>query len=265
MAYKTEVATCAGCGVLFETNRRAKYCSRECYITASSARIVLNCQHCGKPMDIYKSKVKKGGGKYCSMACKGRAMSSNQLSGDYKECVICGSLFYVKASRLDVTIYCSIRCRGLGQRNGEFFNCELCGKRFYRPLSSIREGRFHSCSRKCQLALYEKEGNPNWCGGIDAKQKRRSAEAGLPSTLTEEQWEWLLDYYGHRCAYCGRGERQAGTLAREHVIPVSMGGGYTLKNIVPACTSCNSTKHARTPAQAGLVFWKERHRVEEYA
>ena len=75
----------------------------------------------------------------------------------------------------------------------------------------------------------------------------------LPATLTEEQWQWLLDAYDHKCAYCGRPETDA-TLTKEHVIPVSQGGGFTIWNIVPACQSCNSTKHARRPSEAGMAL-----------
>jgi 5-methylcytosine-specific restriction endonuclease McrA len=48
-----------------------------------------------------------------------------------------------------------------------------------------------------------------------------------------------------------------GSLAREHVTPVSRGGGYTTLNIVPSCARCNSKKGARTPDEAGIQL----HRV----
>lgn len=234
------------------------YCSRECYYAAISAQIKVNCQHCGKRMMVHKSKLESGGGKYCSVECKGAAQSKAQMTGGYKFCVMCGSPFYVKASRLDDALYCSSECRGLAQRNGDTFKCQGCGNAFYCRQSHIDQGRTAFCSRECQMESYKGEGNPNWRGGIDVRQKRRSRMEQLPATLTEEQWGWLLDYYDHCCAYCGRNEDDVGTLHREHVVPVSRGGGYTLKNIVPACGSCNSTKNARTPKEAGLTFWKPR-------
>lgn len=75
-----------------------------------------------------------------------------------------------------------------------------------------------------------------------ARYHARIAE--LPHTLTLDEWRGLLEKYEHKCAYCGKPSQR---LHREHVIPASRGGGYTVDNIVPACGSCNSRKHTMTP------------------
>lgn len=77
------------------------------------------------------------------------------------------------------------------------------------------------------------------------ENRRRARIAGALSTLTKLQWEAILAFYDNRCAYCGRD----GKLEQEHVIPVSRGGGTTAENIVPACGSCNRSKHAKTPEE----------------
>lgn len=78
------------------------------------------------------------------------------------------------------------------------------------------------------------------------EERRRSRKAGLPATLTNEEWDAILLAHSHQCAYCGikpaTGER---VLEQDHVIPVTAGGGYTADNIVPACKSCNSAKGNR--------------------
>lgn len=74
------------------------------------------------------------------------------------------------------------------------------------------------------------------------EQRRRARMAELPHTLTVEEWEEALEYFDYSCAYCGVSEE---ILHQEHVIPVVKGGGYTADNIIPACKSCNSSKHAR--------------------
>lgn len=71
------------------------------------------------------------------------------------------------------------------------------------------------------------------------QQRRLSLKAGLPSTLTEAEWEMTLAYFGHGCAYCGVSSE---SLHQEHVVPVSAGGGYVAANIVPSCRRCNSSK-----------------------
>lgn len=67
----------------------------------------------------------------------------------------------------------------------------------------------------------------------------------LPHDLTDTEWEVILDVFSHQCAYCDS-DTWPGLpkpkLCQEHVIPVNNGGGYTIDNIVPACTSCNSRK-----------------------
>lgn len=72
-----------------------------------------------------------------------------------------------------------------------------------------------------------------------AYQKRKSKSMSLPSTLTTEQWNETKEYFNNRCAYCGKEK----TLAQEHFIALSKGGGYTKENIIPACRNCNSSKH----------------------
>jgi len=58
--------------------------------------------------------------------------------------------------------------------------------------------------------------------------------------LTLEQWNDTIEYFDHRCAYCGR---QLEKLTIDHIVPLSRGGAHTKENVVPACRSCNSSKH----------------------
>lgn len=74
---------------------------------------------------------------------------------------------------------------------------------------------------------------------VQYSEKRRSLELGLVSTLTVEEWEWTLKHFDDSCCYCGKRSK----LSQDHLIPVTKGGGYTLDNIIPACKSCNSSKH----------------------
>src|SRR5581483_5747057 len=49
-----------------------------------------------------------------------------------------------------------------------------------------------------------------------------------------------------------RFERAAPQLTRDHVVPVSRGGGNGWENCVTACRDCNQKKDDRTPEEAGL-------------
>lgn len=70
---------------------------------------------------------------------------------------------------------------------------------------------------------------------VDTGQKKRH---GGESELTEEEWEFCQRYFNRECAYCGSG----GTLSKDHLDPLKNGGTLTFSNVVPACTSCNSSK-----------------------
>lgn len=85
--------------------------------------------------------------------------------------------------------------------------------------------------------------------GASAKviaQNIRAIDNGAVGDLTDAEWEAALDAFERSCAYCGVGDV---TLHIEHVVPISRGGATTKSNIVPACRSCNSHKHARTPGE----------------
>ena len=78
-------------------------------------------------------------------------------------------------------------------------------------------------------------------------ERRRTRELDNKSTLTSRQWNNTLKYFDFECAYCGIGQEQhmktvGERLHQEHVVPLVRGGGYTKKNIIPSCRSCNSKK-----------------------
>lgn len=79
-------------------------------------------------------------------------------------------------------------------------------------------------------------------------RRRRARKRDLPDTLTPEQWQQALDYFGGCCAVCGRSPGLWHTIAADHWIPLSKGGGTTADNIVPLCHGqggCNNSKHSK--------------------
>ena len=60
---------------------------------------------------------------------------------------------------------------------------------------------------------------------------------------------------GYRCMYCHRGQhdlRSRECLTRDHVVPLSRGGGNEWGNCVTACSSCNTRKGNRLPSECGM-------------
>ncbi|HZK24520.1 MAG TPA: HNH endonuclease [Oscillospiraceae bacterium] len=71
------------------------------------------------------------------------------------------------------------------------------------------------------------------------ENKRRTMKAALPCDLTPEDWVEIKASFGYKCAYCGRKK----SLTQDHFVPLSKGGAFTKDNIIPACLSCNCSKH----------------------
>lgn len=71
--------------------------------------------------------------------------------------------------------------------------------------------------------------------------KRRGEDV---SNYTLQEWKECLLFFGGECAYCGCTPRKNQRLTRDHLDPWSQGGRTTQSNIVPACSSCNSSKGA---------------------
>ena len=75
------------------------------------------------------------------------------------------------------------------------------------------------------------------------REKKRKLDSGY--YYTPEQWHLMLDFFEHSCVYCGKKVK----LTMDHFIPVALGGKTELKNIVPACMSCNQRKSGRHPME----------------
>lgn len=83
--------------------------------------------------------------------------------------------------------------------------------------------------------------------------KRRQS---LPRNYTKKDWRYAVDYFGNRCAVCGRKRVhwRDYQLVQDHWIPVSdpLCPGTIPTNIVPLCHGphgCNNQKHTKRPEE----------------
>jgi len=60
--------------------------------------------------------------------------------------------------------------------------------------------------------------------------------------------EYLLEKWGHKCAYCGKTNVP---LEIEHIVPKSRGGSDRVSNLTIACHECNQRKGNRTAEEFG--------------
>ena len=85
--------------------------------------------------------------------------------------------------------------------------------------------------------------------------KRRQRRLSLvDNDLTSDEWSALTEAWGG-CAYC---QATDVALQKDCVQPISRGGRYTFGNVVPACASCNASKH-----NSEVTGWLRRTKRDE--
>ncbi len=102
-----------------------------------------------------------------------------------------------------------------------------------------RQWRENNPDKKRESARLYRISNPHV--DIIISHKRRTRLKNLPSDFSEADWKSVLSHWKNRCAFCGK----QSMLQIDHYIPLSNSEcpGTILRNIVPACKSCNSSKN----------------------
>lgn len=107
-------------------------------------------------------------------------------------------------------------------------------------------------NRKLKKKRREEGYNQNYYENNKEKFKvyRLNREMHKTHNISQEEWESCKNYFNYRCAYCGlkveehwivnKGISMLGDFHKEHV---NHSGSNDLSNCVPACKSCNSSKH----------------------
>ena len=88
-----------------------------------------------------------------------------------------------------------------------------------------------------------------------AKRRERRLSR-VDNDLTAAEWDELRAAWGG-CAYCGV---RGAALQKDCIQPIARGGRYTLENVVPACASCNASKHTNE-----VTGWLRHKRLDERA
>ena len=76
-------------------------------------------------------------------------------------------------------------------------------------------------------------------------RRRTKKKAVLSAPYTHRQLKQRFELFGNQCVYCLSRDR----ITVDHFIPLSLGGADILRNLVPACRSCNSSKQDKEPLQ----------------
>lgn len=108
--------SCRTCGKSYFVHRsRAEashYCSFQCSGKGRRKGATRNCEQCGTPFYAFRSQIKIGQGKFCSIQCVGLSNAKTRKTGSYKKCLECGNKFYVIKARKTKAKFCSVRCAG---------------------------------------------------------------------------------------------------------------------------------------------------------
>ena len=93
--------------------------------------------------------------------------------------------------------------------------------------------------------------NPDKVAAAGHRRRARKANNGIYE-VTDRDIARLKQRHHYECFYCG-GHHRDSPLTIDHIIPIHQGGRHAIGNLIPACRSCNSSKHASL-----LVAWKHR-------
>ena len=93
--------------------------------------------------------------------------------------------------------------------------------------------------------------------------KRRSKEYEVEFDISlEEVRELLYGVYGHTCNYCNQ-KLVVNNMACDHIMPLSLGGSSTPKNLQMICGRCNTRKGPLTDRHfRKLLRWLSHQDIE---
>lgn len=197
--------------------------------------------------------------KYCNVDHKTRSIAARAT--EIKTCGWCGVEFSGKfrakfCSRQHMKNAGSRRFREENQ--GYYARYSRSPTRLAYNQNHIEQRRAYARARGRLLRNdpeYIARRNAWWAANRQRKyeynRKRRALLRGAESVgLRPRDWQRLLVQYQGCCAYCLKKLAKA---TIDHVVPVSRSGRHAVGNVVPACRTCNSSKH-----DSYLVEWRRR-------
>jgi len=168
-----------------------------------------------------------------------------------KKCTTCGELKNLSA------FYPHKDCK-----YGVHSSCKECDKQriklssvYYRRTDGYKKSRLayrQSKKWKATCSRWWKTDKGKACAAR-ARAAKRTRYRTTVNSLTAEQWRSILLVQDNSCGICGvsfvttRPER-------DHILPISRGGGLTKNNVQALCRSCNSSKGDKTMEE--YLVWK---------
>jgi 5-methylcytosine-specific restriction endonuclease McrA len=125
------------------------------------------------------------------------------------------------------------------------WECSICGRFTTEPYCFAETIICDGCAEVI-ANHYKHRHSGAWLTWPNAeRESSRDTKRREISSATRRR---IFERDAYRCRYCGSHLN----LTIDHVTPVTAGGLDTDENLVTCCKSCNSSKHARTPEEAGM-------------
>ena len=115
--------------------------------------------------------------------------------------------------------------------------CIICGK-------LLNTSKLTTCSPQCNTIAQSTAFN--FTQRLRSNVSRQKHISGFE--LSYYEWLDTIQYFNSNCCYCSK-HLNSNSVVMDHFLPVSIGGLFTFKNILPACQSCNLTKSNSNPFQ----------------
>lgn len=196
------------------------------------------CIICGKL--FYRRPAYKmiGGGKFCSIKCKGiwqsqncRGEDSPSWKGKIKiKCLYCGKEFKVYQYRKNTAQFCSIKCHNLFRQKRIKKECLTCGKIFITKRSEVARNHGQFCSKKCYGLANKGEKNNRWRGGASFEPYGKEFNKALKENIRKRD--------NYSCQECGYIQKQLGYKLSIHHIDYNKQNNNP-NNLISLCKNCH--------------------------
>lgn len=240
--------TCEYCKVSFyardsEIKRGIKYCSRECYLSATKNSVEKICEHCGKPFKLHMSETKRqhNRGRFCSIQCyyDRIKITKEKQHKVVATCKQCGKSYEVARYKKDNTSYCSYACRDewrrinlRGENHWQYkpkikINCHVCGKEFFVNEYRLQNGNPKYCSYECMGKDRITTGGSfgKYCEKFNREFKHR-----------------VKEFFNNTCVLCGKKFPSGPSRLCVHHVHYDKGSccdGVEYRDFVTLCNSCH--------------------------
>jgi hypothetical protein len=185
---KKVLCACEQCGIEFLVfpnkikKGGGKFCSKKCGGKAATKQVLVPCENCGKEVLRTPYYLKKNKFFYCSQECRGQELRKEKIE---KVCQWCEQKFYVIPSK-EAAKFCSLKCSSLSKENQIDYSCAFCGTKGKKQAHRIKAE--NCCSQSCCTSLRLQRGE---MGGNRSKKGHHTSPklpGGQPA-LYRSSWE----------------------------------------------------------------------------